>query len=277
MGWVLVVDDDTVAAESLVIQLQSRRIRADRARSADEALTTLRSAPVAPIAIVIEPMMEDGSATRLLEMLDADPVLRHARALILTRAHNPVILGRATMIFHKATDSDRLLMVVEALAKNHGVQGNIGLSAVPARALIPDAELRTVNAGNVRMAISLTSEAVVEVSLTGRSDARDPTPVLRPHFDQIVADAVRLRRGLRVAFERLDYFNSSSLAFLIQLIHLCRDKGVSLQISYAESLKWQSVSFDALKRAMKVFERDDSAPVTFVGLQLPEQLAPTAS
>lgn len=277
MGWVLVLDDDSLAGESLVIQLQSRRIRAVRARGGDEALQVLKSAPLAPIAVVVEPMLEDGSAMRFLDAISADPVLRHARPLILTRAQNPVIPGRAAMVFRKATDSDRLLLVVEALARNHGAQGVPALSAVveqtPAGAT---GDKRVVFAGNVRLELDYTSDIVTDLRLSGRSDAREPSAILRPQFEKVIVEASQQHRGVRIHFEGLEYFNSSTLAFLIQAIHFARDKRVSLEVSYAESLKWQQVSFDALKRAMKMFERDESAPVVFVGLKV-EALASTAS
>lgn len=277
MGWVLVLDDDGVAAESLVIQLQSRRIRAVRARGGDEALQILKSAPLAPVAVVVEPMLEDGSAMRFLDAIAADPVLRHARPLILSRASNPQIPGRAAMIFRKDTDSDRLLLVVEALARNHGVQGMPALAAVPDETPAgTTGEQRVVFAGNVRLELSYTSEVVTDLRLTGRSDAREPSLTLRPHFEKIMLEAGKHQRGLRVHFEAMEYFNSSTLAFLIQAIHFARHNRVSLEVSYAESLKWQQVSFDALKRAMKMFEREGSAPVVFVGLKV-EALASTAS
>lgn len=275
MGWVLVVDDDSLAGESLVIQLQSRRIRAVRARTGDEALQVLKSAPLAPIAVVVEPMLEDGSAARFLDAIAADAVLRHARPLILTRAQNPVVPGRAAMVFRKATDSDRLLMVVEALARNHGVQGKQNISAVPNE---PEAQgdKRVVFAGNVRLELDFTDPIVIDMRLSGRSDAREPSAVLRPHFEKVIGEAGKSHRGVRIHFESLEYFNSSTLAFLIQAIHFAREKRVSLEVSYAESLKWQAVSFEALKRAMKMFERDESAPVVFVGLKV-ETLQSTAS
>lgn len=276
MGWVLVVDDDSLAGESLIIQLQSRRIRAVRARTGDEALQVLKSAPLAPVAIVVEPMLEDGSAARFLDAIAADAVLRHARPLILTKAQNPIVPGRAAMVFRKATDSDRLLMVVEALARNHGVQGVANLTAVPNDTPEEGDETRVVFAGNVRIELDFSSEIVTDIRLSGRSDAREPSAVLRPHFEKLISEAGKKRRGVRIHFEALEYFNSSTLAFLIQAIHFARDKRVSIEVSYSESLKWQQVSFDALKRAMKMFERDESAPVVFVGLK-DETLKSTAS
>jgi hypothetical protein len=54
-------------------------------------------------------------------------------------------------------------------------------------------------------------------------------------------------------FENLDHFNSSTIAAVIRFIQEARVKAVKLVIVYNQQLKWQKLSFDALR----VFAKDD--------------------
>ncbi len=53
-------------------------------------------------------------------------------------------------------------------------------------------------------------------------------------------------------FEKLEHFNSSTIAAIIRFIQDARTKGVRLVIVYNQALKWQKLSFDALR----VFAKD---------------------
>jgi len=58
---------------------------------------------------------------------------------------------------------------------------------------------------------------------------------------------------LEMHFEELDYFNSSTIGTLITFIQKARRQKVHLRLVYAGNIKWQSLSFDALR----MFERGD--------------------
>jgi hypothetical protein len=58
---------------------------------------------------------------------------------------------------------------------------------------------------------------------------------------------------IELHFEKLEHFNSSTITSIIQLIQDSRARGVKLVLVYDEALKWQKLSFDALR----VFARDD--------------------
>ena len=101
----------------------------------------------------------------------------------------------------------------------------------------------------------------VRVRFSGRSSSRDAGKVLAPVFDQALASALAEKHGLEIHFEALEYFNSSTIAALVQFIRAAQEKGVPLTVFYDGGLKWQAMSFDALKRAMRPFH--GGAPVTF--------------
>ena len=87
----------------------------------------------------------------------------------------------------------------------------------------------------------------------GKSNDKHPAKVLGPYLAQVIATAVNERITVEMHFEHLEHFNSSTITTIIQLIPKARAANVKLVIVYGGSLKWQKLSFDALK----VFAKDD--------------------
>jgi hypothetical protein len=92
---------------------------------------------------------------------------------------------------------------------------------------------------------------VTRFDWTGRSNDRQPGKLLGPYFSQALADAQERKVALEMHFERLEHFNSSTITAFIQLIQDARQKGVQLIIVYNQALKWQRLSFDALRVFVK--------------------------
>jgi hypothetical protein len=86
----------------------------------------------------------------------------------------------------------------------------------------------------------------------GRSNERQPAKTLAPYFTDVLSSAVSRTVPLEMHFEELEYFNSSTITYLIQLIQDARQKGIRLTLVYNPVLKWQKLSFDALR----VFAKD---------------------
>jgi hypothetical protein len=102
------------------------------------------------------------------------------------------------------------------------------------------------------------------VELHGRSASRDASAALAPLFSQIVSAARVEERGVVLRFEALEYFNSSTIAALVQLIRNAQEAGVALEIVYDGRQRWQALSFDALRRALRPLESAGAgAAVTF--------------
>jgi hypothetical protein len=93
------------------------------------------------------------------------------------------------------------------------------------------------------------------VTWRGRSNSRNPGALLHPWFDQLFTTAKERGTLLEMRFEKLEHFNSSTIAVLIQLINSARDRGLGLSIHYDGTLRWQALSFEALKRALRMFEQ----------------------
>jgi len=104
---------------------------------------------------------------------------------------------------------------------------------------------------------------VLVATWLGRSNDRNPAAVLHPWFDQLFSSARERGAAVELRFERVEHFNSSTIAVLIQLITSAQDRGLRLTVRYDGSARWQTLSFDALKRAMRPFQ-ESAAAVNFV-------------
>jgi len=87
----------------------------------------------------------------------------------------------------------------------------------------------------------------------GKSNARSPLQILEPVFQEAQAYAAEAKLPLEMHFQDMEHFNSSTITALIALIQQLRDSKVQLRLHYNAALKWQKMSFDALK----VFETPD--------------------
>jgi hypothetical protein len=108
-------------------------------------------------------------------------------------------------------------------------------------------------AGDLKLTANGRRSDVIELTWLGRSTDRYPGKVLMPYFQGVLAEAGSRGVPLELHFQKLEHFNSSTITMIIQLIQEARSKGVRLVMSYDQALKWQKMSFDALR----VFAKDD--------------------
>jgi hypothetical protein len=81
----------------------------------------------------------------------------------------------------------------------------------------------------------------------GKSIARQPSAVLNPFFKEALELARSQSQSLRMHFEELEFFNSSTITSLIQLIQEAEAHRVPLTLCYKPSVRWQKMSMDALR------------------------------
>jgi hypothetical protein len=104
------------------------------------------------------------------------------------------------------------------------------------------------------LAIEVTeSDDAMKCVWKGKSNERNPPEILRPWFDKLLIEVIDKKVTLEMHFERIEHFNSSTITALIKLIQVCRKSTIKLVMVYDQSLKWQRLSFDALR----VFEKSD--------------------
>ncbi len=117
--------------------------------------------------------------------------------------------------------------------------------------------------GDLTAELDRRDAGVLRVRLSGRSSSREAGKTLAPLFDGVLADAKAEWRVLALHFEQLEYFNSSTIAALVQFIRAAHETGVGLTVVYDGKQRWQAMSFDALRRALRPFESGAGPAVQF--------------
>jgi len=132
---------------------------------------------------------------------------------------------------------------------------------------VPDGEERLVQVVLGELTVTAEREAtnLLRVELTGKSASRDAGKELQPVFERLLSTAREEGRTLVFHFEKLAYFNSSTIAGLVHFIRTAQAGGVGMIVRYDASLKWQAMSFDALRRALRPFEGAGGSFLRFDG------------
>ena len=107
--------------------------------------------------------------------------------------------------------------------------------------------------GNLTIEVGGGGSEPITCVWKGRSSDRNPGQVLGPYFQTLVDKAVTDSVPLEMHFDQLEHFNSSTITALIKRNQTSRGKGIRLVMAYDQNLKWQKLSFDALR----VFEKSD--------------------
>ena len=93
----------------------------------------------------------------------------------------------------------------------------------------------------------------IQLFWAGKSADRYPVRILSPYFATVLGTAAKRQMAVEQHFEKLEHFNSATITAIIQLIQDARAAGVKLTLVYDQKLRWQKLSFDALR----VFEKGD--------------------
>lgn len=112
--------------------------------------------------------------------------------------------------------------------------------------------MESLTAGDLTIEVA-AEDTGIRCVWKGKSNERQPGRVLAPYFETLLGAASDGDTCLEMHFEELEHFNSSTITTLIRLIQSARSKGVKLIMVYDQSLKWQRLSFDALR----VFDKND--------------------
>ena len=124
--------------------------------------------------------------------------------------------------------------------------------------------METFALGDLSAQLDRSTAGVLRIRMTGKSASREAGKVLAPLFDAALGHAQTESRSLELRFEKLEYFNSSTIAALVQFIRTTQAHEVGIRVVYDGRQKWQAMSFDALRRALKPFESGSGPMVLFV-------------
>jgi hypothetical protein len=108
-------------------------------------------------------------------------------------------------------------------------------------------------ANDLNIEVTVTADGVHHCVWRGKSNERNPPEILKPWFEKLMAAVGEKKGSIEMHFEKIEHFNSSTITALIKLIQTCRKSGTKLVMVYDQTLKWQRLSFDALR----VFEKND--------------------
>jgi hypothetical protein len=113
--------------------------------------------------------------------------------------------------------------------------------------------MKDLVAGDLTLVVNAERQNAIELMWTGKSNERHPGKELTPYLQSALAEASERQVPVELQFQKLDHFNSSTITVIIQFIQEARHKGVRLVMTYNQALKWQKLSFDALR----VLAKDD--------------------
>jgi len=112
--------------------------------------------------------------------------------------------------------------------------------------------MQGLTVGDLRIE-ALDTPPAVQLLWRGKSNERHPGEALAPYFREVLAAAGTRNLPVELHFEKLEHFNSSTITSIIQLIQDSRTRSIKLVLVYDQALKWQKLSFDALR----VFAKDE--------------------
>lgn len=97
------------------------------------------------------------------------------------------------------------------------------------------------------------TDGVIVAIWRGSAADRQASAVLDPFFARLLDRARKEKLRIEHRFDKLEHFNSSTIGALITFIQDARSLSVPLRLVYSQALKWQRLSFEA----MRVFDKDD--------------------
>jgi hypothetical protein len=81
----------------------------------------------------------------------------------------------------------------------------------------------------------------------GKSTALHPEALIGPYLTAALDTAAGERRRVEMHFEKLGFFNSSTVTAIIQTIQAARTRGVALTLVFDPAIRAQKTSFEALR------------------------------
>lgn len=107
--------------------------------------------------------------------------------------------------------------------------------------------LTSLVSGGLEIELRQEAGGPLRLDWCGRSSQRNPATVLQPYLEAVLQRAREHGCALEAHFERMDFFNSSTVTVLIHFLREARAQGTALTIVYDGAQRWQALSFDALK------------------------------
>ena len=82
---------------------------------------------------------------------------------------------------------------------------------------------------------------------SGKSVDRNPSKFITPLLANLLERNSNTKKTVILDFQKLDYMNSSTITPIIKILERAKRGQVQLVVKYNKLLKWQDLSFSALK------------------------------
>lgn len=97
------------------------------------------------------------------------------------------------------------------------------------------------------------NEESINLKWTGKSIHRKPGEFITPILVDVLKKSADHKKGIVLDFRNLDYMNSSTITPVIKILERAKRGAVQVTVLYEKSLRWQDLTFSALK----IFETKD--------------------
>lgn len=107
--------------------------------------------------------------------------------------------------------------------------------------------MRSLERDELTIHASQPSPDSLRLDWRGRSAFRRPEEIFGPYLDAVLVRARDRSADIEMHFEDLDYLNSSTVAVLVRFLRQVRGEGLGISFMYRANVRWQRLSFDALR------------------------------
>ena len=101
----------------------------------------------------------------------------------------------------------------------------------------------------------IVGDTSITIRFIGKSNERNPSKFISPILSDVLHQSDSGNKEIVLDFNELEYMNSSTITPILKILDKAtREKNYRITIVYRQSLKWQDLSFSALK----IFELKDN-------------------
>lgn len=112
--------------------------------------------------------------------------------------------------------------------------------------------MENFSAGTLKMEVKESAPpSPIQLLWSGRSTDRDPVKLFGPYLHEVIALAEARHVAVEMHFEKLEYFNSSTISCLLKTLHEAKHRNVKLILAFDAAIKWQAVNFASMNQLFK--------------------------
>ena len=98
----------------------------------------------------------------------------------------------------------------------------------------------------LKVEVKETIDSIV-TNWTGKSVDRNPSKFITPILVNLLERSNEVKKRFILDFQKLEYMNSSTITPIIKILERAKNRNGQISVIYNKLLKWQDLSFSALK------------------------------